>query len=311
MKFKRAYLEISNVCNLQCTFCPEVERDHEFMNVELFSQVLSQVKPLVDEVTLHVMGEPMAHPKFFEFLKVAHELGVPINLTTNGTLVSDRLLEDSSIRQINFSLQSFEANFPKAGIETYLEKIFSFTKRALSKNIYINFRIWNLNSLNETSKNISIFEKAAKYFEVPEIDLNQIDIRFRKNKKITDRLYFHFDSHFQWPNPADPIRSQTGFCYGLQSHFGILADGTVIPCCLDKEGRIPLGNCKDTSVEEILSSPRSLKIIAGFQSGKLVEDLCQKCTFISRFDSKARKLRPAPRPGVEFERPPLIDHPRP
>lgn len=120
------------------------------------------------------------------------------------------------------------------------------------------------------------------------------DVRRAKGFKIKGRLYLHLDTEFVWPNPALPVLGESGTCMGLQNHFGILADGTVVPCCLDSEGRIPLGDLKTTPLEEVLSAPRTVAILDGFKKSKLVEDLCQRCSYARRFQvdrvtSKSKK----------------------
>ena len=62
-----------------------------------------------------------------------------------------------------------------------------------------------------------------------------------------------------------------------------LADGTVVPCCLDSEGEIALGNLFETDMETILSSPRARAMREGLTAGKMIEPLCQKCTYARRF----------------------------
>jgi len=194
------------------------------------------------------------------------------------------------MKQINFSLQSFESNFPDRDNSEYLQKIFDFTERALVErpDLYINYRLWNHGAAEAQSSNTHMIEKIKQGLHV---DFNEhVNIRRKKSAKIKGRLSMHFDLRFEWPNPHHPIRSKQGFCHGLTSHIGILADGTVVPCCLDKEGVINLGNCGSQNINDIIQSPRARAIRNGFQNGILVEDLCQKCTFISRFDSKLKHL---------------------
>ena len=88
---------------------------------------------------------------------------------------------------------------------------------------------------------------------------------------------------FQWPNMNIEPLGDTGFCHGLRDHFGILVDGTVVPCCLDKEGAIALGSIQNQTLTDILESPRALSILHGFKKRKLVESLCQRCQYIERF----------------------------
>jgi organic radical activating enzyme len=291
--FKKVYVEISNICNLQCSFCPEVERPKDIMDEELFSKIIGDIAPLTESVCFHLMGEPLGHPKLGRFVEICNLHNLPIDLTSNGTLLNEtrsEILLNPIVRQVNFSLHSFEANFPGKDISSYLDKVFGFTKKALEyrPDLYINFRLWNLEDPDGPSKsNAEIFKRIRSDFN-PAFD-ERVNVRWKKGVRVRGRLYVNFDSRFKWPSLDQPIRSTKGFCYGLQSHFGILTDGTLVPCCLDKEGVISLGNCRGRPVLEVLADLRAQKIREGFQQGDLVEELCRKCTFIERFDKKVGK----------------------
>ena len=291
-RFEKIYVEISNVCNLQCDFCPEVVREKDVMGPELFRRVIADAAPLAEQVCLHLMGEPLTHPLFFEYVAICAEHELPVNLTTNGTLLSEpraAALLHPIVRQLNFSIHSFASNFPGQDIGPYLEKIFAFTRRAFEvrPDLYINYRLWNLTETAE-SGNDDVIARVERAFGV-EIE-KRIDVRRQKGRHVLNRLYLNFDTRFDWPNPSSPLISETGTCRALSSHIGILSDGTVVPCCLDKEGVIPLGDAKRRTLGDILNDERAAAMAYGFQEGRLVEDLCRRCTFISRFDRKAARL---------------------
>ncbi len=292
-RFKKVYLEISNVCNLQCTFCPEVERDRRFMEPDLFKRVVTAVAPITEEVCFHLMGEPLLHPEFETYLRFCEKLGVRVNLTTNGLLLNPQRLRAMmvpALKQVNFSLQSYESNFPGKDDHDYLQNIFEFTRLAFNErpDLYINYRLWNDGAEGAPASNERMLDKIRQGLEA-QFDASW-DVRSKKSVHIKGRAYLHFDSRFQWPHPSQPFRSATGFCHGLSSHIGILADGTVVPCCLDKEGVISLGNMRSQTIDVVLQSARARTMQDGFQKGLLVEALCQKCTYIKRFDRKARHL---------------------
>ena len=291
-RYKKVYIEISNICNLQCSFCPEVFREKKIMSPEMFRNILIQVLPLTDQVCLHLMGEPMAHPQFEEILNICESKQAKINLTSNGILLNRMrsfLLGSKCIRQINFSLHSFRDNFPEKSMDDYLHEIFSFSMDLMEINpeIYINYRLWNqkeISIINTTNE--EVINKIEKYFAV--LFNTHLALDWKKSKRITKRLNLHFDTEFEWPSLQKKFRSKKGFCHGLSSHFGIHADGTVVPCCLDKEAGVNLGNCskEEKSLQNILASARVNEIFQGFKNFQLVEDLCQKCTYIERFDGK-------------------------
>lgn len=286
-RFQKINIEISNICNLQCSFCPEVVRSKKVMPLELFQRIIQQVAPLTEQVCFHLMGDPLVHAELADFIQVCEQQDVKIFFVTNGVLLREKqaqLLLSPALRQVNFSLHSFHDNYPDRDPTAYLDRIFSYTEQALLErpDLYINYRLWNLQEVRGASySNRDMLRRISERFGL-NIDA-QVDVRLKKSVHLKNRLYLHFDTEFIWPSVDLPILGTKGTCYGLSSHFGILVDGTVVPCCLDKEGAIPLGNIRDQEVLEILDSPRSQALLQGFRQKKLVENLCQRCQYIERF----------------------------
>lgn len=292
--FDRIYIEISNVCNLQCSFCPEVLRPKKLMTPSQFRVVAEKVKPHARAVTLHLMGEPLAHPQFVEFIQILHELSIPLILTSNGILLQrhqNLLIKPSEhlpsiIKQINFSVHSFFDNFPEKTIDGYLKSLVDFSKNFITQNpeAFINFRLWNLQEPHAdlAPQNKLIYDVFEQLFENPELP-SQLDVKAKKSYRLDRHIKMHFDTQFEWPSLKSEKSSPEGFCYGLKNQLAILTEGSVVPCCLDKEAVINLGSIFETSLESILSSPRSQSIVQGFQRNQAVEPLCQKCTYKQRF----------------------------
>lgn len=285
--FQKVNVEISNICNLQCSFCPEVIRDKTLMPLPLFRTIIEQISPLTEQVALHLMGDPLVHPELARFVDVCEEFELPIFLVTNGVLLREKHVEillRKGLRQVNFSLHSFHDNFGDLDPSVYLERIFGFTEKALllRPDLYINYRLWNLAEPRGVgARNQEMLQKIESRFGVA---INtQNDVRLRKSKRLLGRLYLHFDTEFVWPRPDLPILGERGSCLGLSSHFGIHVDGTVVPCCLDKEGDLALGKIQNNSLQEILEGSRAKGMLEGFKQGLLKEDLCKRCQYIERF----------------------------
>lgn len=261
------------------------------MSPEFFASFLPQVARKTDLVCLHLMGEPLVHPQLARFVDICEENQVQIFLVTNGSLLREKeaeLLLRPTFRQVNFSLHSFQSNFGgEKDITKYLERVFAFADRAMDvrPDLYINFRLWNLGDPRGVEpKNQLILSRVEKHFGVT---LNHYaDVTLRKHKRIKNRLYAHFDTEFTWPSMDVDYLGDRGTCHGLSTHFGILVDGTVVPCCLDKEGVIPLGNLNESPLDEILNSERAQNMLNGFKAGRLVEPLCQRCPYIRRFERR-------------------------
>ena len=86
----RVYIEIGNVCNLSCSFCPRITREKRQMNEGEFRRVMTECAPVASEIYFHLMGEPLLHPMLDTFLSIAEEFGIPVCITCNGTLLSKK-----------------------------------------------------------------------------------------------------------------------------------------------------------------------------------------------------------------------------
>lgn len=289
-KFKKTYIEITNVCNLSCEFCPKSARKPAFMDIEFFEKILFEIKDYSKHIYFHVKGEPTLHPKLDDFLALANKYGYKVNITTNGTLINEvkaALLKSPAVRQINFSLHSFDANEKNTSMEDYLTEILSFSKEAsLSSNIISSLRLWNLNEDNNinTKRNLNrhILKQIESFFKLNFMIEEKLGLT--KGLNLFPRVFLNQASRFNWPNLNENFDNLTGFCYGLRDQVAILVDGTVVPCCLDGEGVINLGNLKNSSFKDIMENKRSTTLYNGFSNRKVVEPLCQKCDYRRRFN---------------------------
>ncbi len=283
-RFKKVYVEITNVCNLSCNFCPKTERTAKFIDIDEFCYVLSEIHPFTDYIYLHLMGEPLLHPKLEQLLMEAENFGFKVNITTNGTLLSrqeDVLLQSKALRQVNVSLHSFEANEVNMTLFEYVESVLQFIQKAQqSSNIISAVRLWNMDSeklQGANELNHKILELIESYFP-QERSIAEI-LSKEKQIKLGQRVYLNIAEKFQWPDINHSEIHDEVFCYGLRDQIGILVDGTVVPCCLDSEGIIALGNIYEQPFGDIIVCERAKKIYEGFSNRKAVEELCKKCHY--------------------------------
>jgi len=274
-RFNKIYVEITNVCNLKCSFCPGTKREKCYMSSSEFEKVLQSIKPYTDYIYLHLMGEPLLHPELKRILEISAEYGMKTCITTNGTLLEkqyDILKDIKNIHKLSISLQAQEANESIRGRDEYLEKCFEFGKK-LSSSAIISFRLWNEGGAD--SNNPHILEMLEDFFPKP-WEYHPFGI------KLCERVYLESGKKFDWPelpeNEAD-ILSAEHFCNGMRDQIGILSDGTVVPCCLDHEGDIALGNVFCDDMEKIITGSRAMRIYNGFSGRKAVEPLCKNCGY--------------------------------
>lgn len=288
--FNKIYIEITNNCNLACSFCSPAVRPKSFMPQSLFEKIIDQAKELTNTVAFHVLGEPLLHPALSALIDYTHQAGLKINLTTNGTLLNETVCEWLSakkIQQFNISLQAI---LELANQEQYWPKLMAFINASRQNNSegYINLRLWNV-----LSQDLLALKKTLnKYFNKEIVFPTTLsELKNQKSFHLEKKVYLNFDTQFIWPELALPSTQTTGFCYGLSAHFGILVDGTVTPCCLDSAGIMALGNVNNSTLSEILLSARAQAMREGFKRGVLTEALCQRCGYIERFANKANSIK--------------------
>ncbi|WP_085832251.1 radical SAM/SPASM domain-containing protein [Clostridium merdae] len=284
-KLSRFYVEITNVCNLSCSFCVGNVRTPRFMSTDEFTHVVQQVKPYTDYIYLHILGEPLAHPQLDKFLAVAHHFGIKVNITTNGTLlakVQNVLLNSPALRKVSVSLHSLEPDSTYRK-EDYLKDVATFATAATAKGILCELRMWNLGANNIDNESILTplchllgLTAAAK-------ELAQRELCNSGSTTLAPNLYLGKAARFTWPSMNEPRTEQPVFCYGLRNQAGVLSDGTVVPCCLDSKGDIALGNLFQTPLAQILSGERAQALYHGFSARQPSEELCRRCGYATRF----------------------------
>lgn len=280
---KRIYIEIGNICNLSCSFCPTLKREKHQMTTVEFRRVMEQVSPIAGEIYFHLMGEPLLHSDLDLLLSITEEYGIPVCITTNGFLLSKRgdvlLKHNKILKKVNISLQSYEANRVSLPLNVYLDGCITFAKEASENGIYSVFRLWNFDSQLQSGLNrqndaiLSVLKES--YPE--EWQKRHSGFRIGKN------TFLECAEIFEWPSESEAEAMSTGKCHGLIDQIGILCDGTVVPCCLDSEGEIALGNLFQSPLSEILNNTRAQAMEKGLRCGTFTEPLCQACTYARRF----------------------------
>ena len=279
-RFGKIYLEITNVCNLSCDFCPVTERPGQFLSLDNFQVLLTQLRGWGRDLFFHVKGEPLLHPQLGDLLTVAGEAGFTVTLTTNGSLLGkwgDRILASPAVRQVNVSLHS-QGGIDDAqywqGLEAFLDA------HRLHPAFPLSLRIWNLRSGLVPPDLERLWRHLAHRY--PQLGDWENPTR-AASTTLDARVFLNQEEQFSWPDLKLDATETRGFCHGLGNQIAVLVDGTVVPCCLDGQGVMALGNLLTTPLNEILQSPRALAISKGFAERRLVEPLCQRCGFRKRF----------------------------
>jgi len=287
MYFHRVHIEVTNICGLACSFCPPKLQPSKTMDLKFFAKVLGELQGLTKELAFHVMGDPLTLSNLDEYLQCSQDKGFEVTLTTSGYYLkksSSKTLFHPAVRQINISLNAYNKNSLNLSFEDYIASVLDLCDEKLAKHPkpFINLRLWNFDeACSEAGFNADIFKQLENAFGT-EIDVDKLYKERPKSIRLASKVLLHFDTYFEWPSMNSTHNSQ-GTCYGLKSHIGVLADGSVVPCCLDGEGVIRLGNLHESSLHDVLHSKRATDMRVGFEKGEAVEELCKKCSYKDRF----------------------------
>ena len=285
--FKKIYIEITNRCNLACPFCAQGSRTKTSMDAAVFTEVLRRIQGATRFISLHVLGEPLLHREFGQLLAISGEQGMQVNLTTNGTLMGRHrhtLLTAPALRQINISLHGL-AHMERGAAESHLQEMIDFVQEASrSTNLYISLRLWNLGtgeSQADGGWNEWLLARLSSAFASPVLRADAL--RAERGIPLAPRVFLNPEPQFAWPQLSSPDLGRQGYCRGLRDHLAILVDGTVVPCCLDADGVLALGNIFSQSLDDLLAGPRASRMREGFGHQWLVEPLCRRCSYRLRF----------------------------
>ena len=282
--YSRVYVEITNICNRACSFCPGTLRPPRRMTLSEFDTVTDRLAGVTEYLYYHVMGEPLTHPDLPDFIRLAKSKGFKSAITTNGTLLPRRGREliEAGVYKVNISVHSFEDGEDTAAHGAYLNGILDFAEEASRNGVLTVLRLWNLDGRGEALGGNN--PRTLDYLRARFPDTAETPWKFSpRGARLRDKLHLEYGDRFEWPDMAAEEGGDSVFCYGLKDHFAILCDGRVVPCCLDREGAITLGNIFDTPAEEILSSPRAAAMREGFQKRRATEELCRRCGYARRF----------------------------
>ena len=266
--YRRAFIEITNNCNLACAFCASSSRPRREMPLDLFEKPAAQAGALAEVVSLHLLGEPLTHSAFPAILGACSRLGLRVNLVTNGTLLGDyppALFRENCLAQVSVSLHAL-AHLPRERRGPALARLAAF---ALAKppGLIVGFRLRSEEQDDFYKETVKALLAHFKTTAAPGPD----------HVRLADGVFLNFGGLFDWPG-SEGGRPKRG-CLGLRHHFGVLSDGRVVPCCADFDGALALGNINERPLAEILAAPGALALRDSIAGKTTMPAYCASCGF--------------------------------
>ena len=286
---EKIYIEITNGCNLSCPFCPPHSRPKEQMSPANFETILEKIRGKAEILYFHVKGEPLLHPDLGDFIESAGRAGFTVHLTTNGTLLAGKLESlrgKTKLGRLNISLHSL-GQFGEGEQERLIREILgaadllSTENRKINPRFLVSLRLWTKDDIEGTR---ACTRQIEEFFA---LDAGSVEtgLRGKNGVVIREGMTVHAGETFEWPSPDGTDFGGAGFCRALRDQAGILADGTVIPCCLDGDGHLALGNILEDGAawDDILGGVRARSLYDSFTNRNITEVLCRRCGYRTRF----------------------------
>ncbi len=266
---KRCSLEITNACNLRCSFCT-LNKGHSFLDIKEIGRLLPMIRDVTPYLYLHILGEPLLHPQFEEILSRTDELGFRVQLVTNGTLLAEypHLADHSSLRKLSVSLHSLqEIDAP--------ESVFKAVERLLTEDRQCIVELRFYDEKHRKGPVRAFYERLMEQYS-PVMDSSG-------TLRLFEKTYLREEELFRWPDVSDPVVSKRGLCRATEM-IAVNVHEDVTVCCLDPYARNKIGNLKEKDLREILDSEEYHELMESLRGNRELSDLCSRCTYRERFE---------------------------
>ncbi len=248
------------------------------MPLELFEKVCKEAAPLTQIITLHVLGDPCKLKHLNHYLNTARRFSLKVDLVTSGVYLHDfeALLQDV-IYQISISLDAGLDNHNQINQHRYIQKILEFCRYKFEKNseVFLNLRIQD----STLDKHQDLIKPFLESFELLSLE----GLKTQGRARLFKKSFLNIQKTFKWPdlNAQNPLNqeSKIPYCYGLIKQIAILSNGVVVPCCMDTQANISLGDLNHTPLKDILKSQKAMAIKTHFLKGEALELLCKNCSY--------------------------------
>jgi MoaA/NifB/PqqE/SkfB family radical SAM enzyme len=315
-KPNKIYFELTNACNFNCDFCPITisSRRTHFMDFSLYTKGIDDIvrSKITDTIGFHVLGEPLLYPQIFQALEYAKKHSLRIELTTNGSLLTEECVRNlirCKLDKLSISLETsiamdHESRGSQTRFEEYFQQVLNAVRIIHREDANLKLEISMMNPISgkyfDIDRDLKITAKNEAYREKllslirdllpvlsPPPNKRAVESQIRAlqlNKPLIIRIDDHTAIYIQmlgdWGNAFAARKiypSKIGFCGYALKNIGILNNGEVTICCVDYDGKTSLGNLNDSDLASILMSERACLIRNGFKRLRLVDPHCQRC----------------------------------
>lgn len=229
------FVEPTNHCNLACVFCPQKSQERQlgFMSLEVFRKILGDAsKAGVRKINIFFLGESLMHKQIFQMIREISDAGLESRLNTNATFLDEPralALLESGVNYVTISFegtdkQTYEKLRVKANYEKTLANVENFLRlrASLKSSTKVNIEIIDM---EETHGLLDDFERK---------------MRLLKPDEVKRKVYRNWIGYLEAEKNLN-LQEAYNICSYPWRSMAVLWDGTYVPCCVDYDGKYPLG----------------------------------------------------------------------
>ena len=284
-------IEPTTACNLGCPECPsglkQFTRPTGKLDLDLHRKLLKQIDRSVFYINYYFQGEPFLHPKFLELIKDAKRSKIYTSTSTNGHFITpEKALDivDSGLDRIIVSIDGLtQETYEQYRVHGKLSKVISASQNLVAakreRNSHTPHLIFQFLAVKPNEHEIpQVFELASE-MSIDEVRIKTAQLYDYKNGNPLMPENERYSRYKRQGDGTYKLKGNPGnHCWRMWSGSVSTWDGSIVPCCFDKDASHVLGSVQNNQFKEIWKSP----VYRGFRSAVVNNrsqvDICKNCS---------------------------------
>jgi radical SAM protein with 4Fe4S-binding SPASM domain len=284
-------IEPTTACNLRCPECPSglrsFTRPTGMLENSLFEKLIDDIYKDTFFLNFYFQGEPYLNPHFLEMVKYASDKGIYTSTSTNAhyldpknarKTVESRL--DRLIISIDGTTQEVYENYRIGG---KLDKVIEGTKNILEWRRKLNspspYVIFQFLIVRPNEHQVEDVKKLALSLGVDEVKFKTAQVYNYEEGNSLIPLTSEFSRYKKDEEGRYKIKNELlNHCWKLWHSCVITWDGTVVPCCFDKDAKYNMGDLKTEKFKDIWNNSNYMGFRKQLLKGRKEIDICRNCS---------------------------------
>ncbi len=284
-------VEPTTSCNLRCPECPSglrsFTRPTGMMEMDLFRKMTDEMKSHVLYMNFYFQGEPFLHPELTKMFRYAHEQKIFTSTSTNAhyldEAMSKRVVESGLDRMIISIDGTTQETYEAYRVGGTLSKVIEGTKNIIAAKKQLNSRtpeiVFQFLVVKPNEHQVSDVKLLAEKLGVDDVVLKTAQVYEYENGNELIPTNDEYSRYRKTSSGKWELKNKLeDHCWKMWHSCVITWDGSVVPCCFDKDAQHKLGTLKTFSLKEVWRSEPYNSFRASILRGRKEIDICRNCS---------------------------------